>query len=164
MPAEINWVLTMIFVHYNHNMSVTSVQFAVATHLMAALGMNGGAEATTAMLAESVNAEPTFVRKSVSKLVKAGLVITTRGKNGACALARPPEEITLRDIYLASEAPTAIAVHAYPTKKTCVVSSNFKDCMAAIQCEVQHTMEQALEKITLAQLIASIQIRGCPKT
>jgi DNA-binding IscR family transcriptional regulator len=42
-----------------------------------------------------VNADPTFVRKSLSKLSKAGLVITTRGKNGASGLTRSPKRITL---------------------------------------------------------------------
>jgi DNA-binding GntR family transcriptional regulator len=45
---------------------------------MAALGFRHGEELPSAMLAESVNADPTFVRKSLSKLSKAGLIVTTR--------------------------------------------------------------------------------------
>jgi len=63
-------------------MSVKSVQFAVAAHIMAVLGFDRGAELSSATLADSVNADPTFVRKSLSKLSKAGLVVTKRGKNG----------------------------------------------------------------------------------
>ena len=76
-------------------MSVTSVQFAVAAHIMAALGYKHGEEISSATLAESVNADPTFVRKSLSKLSKAGLVVTKRGKTGASVLARSPRGITL---------------------------------------------------------------------
>src|SRR5260370_41071495 len=54
-------------------MSATSVQFTVASHLMAALGYHNGKEIASATLAASVNADPTFVRKSLSKLSKAGL-------------------------------------------------------------------------------------------
>src|SRR6266446_5434081 len=64
-------------------MSVKSVQFAVAAHIMAALGYFPGEEISSGTLAESVNADPTFVRKSLSKLSKAGLVVTKRGKSGA---------------------------------------------------------------------------------
>jgi hypothetical protein len=53
-------------------MSVKSVQFAVASHIMAALGFYNGEEVSSATLAESVNANPTFVRKSLSKLSKGG--------------------------------------------------------------------------------------------
>jgi hypothetical protein len=57
-------------------MSATSVQFTVAAHIMVALGFRHGEETSSAMLAESVNADPTFVRKSLSKLSKAGLITT----------------------------------------------------------------------------------------
>jgi DNA-binding IscR family transcriptional regulator len=54
-------------------MSLKNVQFAVAAHIMAALGYYHGEEISSATLADSVNADLTFVRKSLSKLSKAGL-------------------------------------------------------------------------------------------
>ena len=140
-------------------MAATSVQFAVATHIMAALGFRYGEEVTSKMLATSVKAEPTFIRKSLSKLAKAGLVVTKRGKNGASGLARPPAEITLRDIYLASEAPGVFGVHSYPIEAACPVSVNISECMAGIQAATQHSIEAALAEITLAKLIGDIQDR-----
>src|SRR5579862_7880078 len=107
-------------------MAATSVQFSVATHIMAALGYYYGEEVKSSKLAASVNAEPTFVRRSLSKLAKAGLVVTTRGKNGSCALSRPPKQITLRDIYRASESPNVFNVHEYPVQELCPVSPNIK--------------------------------------
>ena len=93
-------------------MSVKSVQFTVGAHIMAVLGYFHGEEISSATLAGSVNADPTFVRKSLSKLSKAGLVVTKRGKTGASALARSPLQITLLDIYRASAAPPAFAIHS----------------------------------------------------
>src|SRR5215831_761918 len=113
-------------------MSATSVQFTVAAHIMAALGYHHGKELASATLAESVNADPTFVRKSLSKLSKAGLIVTTRGKNGASTLTRSPKQITLLDIYRASEAPPAFAIHRYPVERRCPVSSNIKVCMSSV--------------------------------
>jgi len=140
-------------------MSVKSVQFAVATHIMAALGIYPGGEVRSATLAESVNANPTFVRKSLSKLSKAGLVVTTRGKSGASVLARPPKRITLLDIYHASEAPPAFAVHSYPVEKKCPVSRNLKRCMSAVLSQTQKSFEKSLAKITLADLIGQIRAK-----
>src|SRR5258705_10336783 len=110
-------------------MSVKSVQFTVAAHIMAALGFRHGEELPSAMLAESVKADPTFVRKSLSKLSKAGLIATTRGKNGASTLTRSPEQVTLLDIYRASAAPPTFAIHNYPVEKRCPITSNIKECM-----------------------------------
>ena len=138
-------------------MSVKSVQFAVATHIMVTLGYFHREEISSATLADSVNADPTFVRKSLSKLSKAGLVVTKRGKSGASVLARPPRRITLLDIYRASGAPPAFAIHSYPADKRCPVSCNLKECMAGVLSQAQHSFERSLAKITLASLIWQIR-------
>ena len=138
-------------------MSVKSVQFTVATHIMAALGYFRGEEISSGTLAESVNADPTFVRKSLSKLSKAGLVVTKRGKSGASVLARPPRQITLLDIYRASAAPPVFAIHSYPAEKQCQVSRNLKECMLGLLSQAQDGFEKSLAKITLADLVAQIR-------
>jgi Rrf2 family protein len=138
-------------------MSVTSVQFTVAAHIMAALGYRYGEEISSATLAESVNADPTFVRKSLSKLSKAGLIVTKRGKGGASALARSPRQITLLDIYRASAAPPAFAIHSYPVEKRCPVSCHLKECMSRLLSQAQNSFERSLAKTTLAHLVAQIR-------
>jgi Rrf2 family protein len=138
-------------------MSVKSVQFAVATHVMAALGYYQGKEISSAILAESVNADPTFVRKSLSKLSKAGLVVTKRGKSGASMLSRSPRQITLLDIYRASAAPPAFAIHSYPVVKRCPISCHLKECMSGLLSQAQTSFERSLAKISLADLVGQIR-------
>ena len=138
-------------------MSVTSVQFTVAAHIMAALGYKHGEEFSSGTLAESVNADPTFVRKSLSKLSKAGLVVTKRGKSGASVLARAPREITLLDIYRASAAPPTFAVHSYPVEKRCPVSCHLKESMSRLLSQAQTSFERSLAQITLADLVGQIR-------
>jgi Rrf2 family protein len=138
-------------------MSVKSVQFTVAAHIMAALGYRHGEEISSATLADSVNADPTFVRKSLSKLSKAGLVLTKRGKRGASVLARPQRQITLLDIYRASKAPPAFAIHSYPVNKRCPVSCNLKECMSGVLSQAQYSFETSLAKITVANLVGQIR-------
>lgn len=138
-------------------MSVKSVQFAVASHIMAVLGFDDGEEISSATLAESVKANPTFVRKSLSKLSKAGLVVTTRGKSGASVLGRSPKRITLLDIYRASAAPPAFAIHSYPVERKCPVSRNLKESLSGVLSEAQESFEKSLAKITLADLIDRIR-------
>jgi Rrf2 family protein len=138
-------------------MSVRSVQFTVAAHIMAALGYKHGEETSSATLAESVNADPTFVRKSLSKLSKAGLVVTKRGKSGASMLSRSPREITLLDIYRASAAPPTFAIHSYPVAKRCVVSRHLKECVSEVLSQAQSSFERSLAKVTLAHLVGQIR-------
>jgi Rrf2 family protein len=109
------------------------------------------------MLAESVNADPTFVRKSLSKLSKAGLIVTTRGKNGASRLTRFPKQITLLDIYRASAAPPTFAIHSYPVEKRCPISRNIKGCMSSVLKKAQDSFENSLAGITLADVVGEIR-------
>ena len=138
-------------------MPATSVQFTVAAHMMAALGFFYGKEISSATLAESVNADRTFVRKSLSKLSKAGLIVTTRGKNGASTLTCSPEQVTLLDIYRASEAPPTFAIHNYPVEKKCPISRNIKECMSSVLKKGQNSFENALDRITLADVVGEIR-------
>lgn len=141
-------------------MSQINVQFSVAAHVMAALAAHGGEPVRSTLLAGSVNADPSFVRRVISKLAKAGLVTTVRGKNGACALARPPSGITLLDIYRASEAPATFAVHDYPTSDGCKVSRNIKGCMESVLRKAQCDFEQSLATQSLADVVAVIRQNG----
>jgi Rrf2 family protein len=137
-------------------MSAKNVQFTVAAHLMTALAFFHGQKISSGALAESVNADPTFIRKALSKLSKAGLVTTTRGKNGASTLTRSPEQITLLDIYRASAAPPTFAIHSYPVFKKCPISSNIKGCMSSVLKKAQGNFEDTLAGITLAQVAGEI--------
>src|SRR5689334_16376314 len=90
-----------------------NTQFPIAVHLMAALGYRRGSDTTSATLAASVNTSPSFVRRVLAKLSKAGLVETATGKAGACWLARDAKGISLLDIYRAVDAPKAFSIHQY---------------------------------------------------
>jgi len=144
-------------------MSVRSLQFAVCTHVAAVLGYWYGEPMTSSRIADSINAEPSFVRRAITKLARAGLVTTTRGKTGACTLARPPEAITLLDIYRAAEAPPTAIPHAYPLQPACPVSVAIRPAMAGMLDHAQVAFEAALGQQTLAALLTEIHTaNGAP--
>lgn len=138
-------------------MSLKNLQFAVGTHVAAMLADLYGESATSTQIAASVNAEPTFVRRTIAKLAKAGLVTTTRGKSGSCTLARAPDRITLLDIYRAAQAPPAASRHAYPVQQACPISRAIQPCMAAMLGEAQAAFETALSQRTLADLLHAMR-------
>lgn len=132
-------------------------QFSIAAHLMAGLGYCTETPRTSAQLAQSVNTSPSFIRRTLAKLSKAGLIETTKGKNGYCRLAKKPSRITLLDIYLAIEAPKAFSIHHYESLKPCAVSCNIKSALEKALDQTQKAMERSLAKISLADLISDIQ-------
>ncbi|WP_075354548.1 Rrf2 family transcriptional regulator [Desulfovibrio sp. DV] len=138
-------------------MSANNTQFSIAIHLMAGLGYSSRSDLTSTELASSVNACPSFVRRILSKLSKAGLVRTSRGKSGTCLLARPADGITLLDIYESVDAPKVFAVHKYSAQSFCPVSCGFKHMIERILKKSQLSFEDTLAKITLADIIEDIK-------
>ncbi|MES2439424.1 MAG: Rrf2 family transcriptional regulator [Verrucomicrobiota bacterium] len=132
-------------------------QFSIAVHLMAGLGFCTKTDRTSAQLAGSVNTSPSFIRRTLAKLSKAGLIETSKGKNGFCRLAKNPPDISLLDIYLAVEAPKAFSIHHYEETNACQVSCNIKSVLEDALNKTQKGMEDSLAKITLCSLIADIK-------
>ena len=136
-----------------------NTQFSIAVHLMAGLAYLGGRGTTSGHLAESVNTSPSFVRRVLAKLSKAGLVETTTGKAGACWLAREAKKISLLDIYQAVDAPKAFSIHSYSEQKDCPVSCHIKAALDRALEKTQKSMEARLDEISLSEILADVKQR-----
>src|SRR5260370_201278 len=128
-PRPLNCVLGVDCYLESHDMARINNQFSVGVHLMTALGDQHGEQVTSAHLTASVRAHDSQVRSVLSKLVKAGLVVTSRGRNGFSSLSRPANKISLLEIYKAAGAPPVFSIHAYPKEKTCRTSCTHKQAM-----------------------------------
>jgi len=131
-----------------------NTQFSIAVHIMAGLAYQCGRDVSSATLALSVNTSPSFVRRVLAKLSKAGLVETATGKAGACWLARTAEAISLLDIYRAVDAPKAFAIHHYTEQKVCPVSCHIKGALEKALGKTQEALESSLAGISLAEIVA----------
>lgn len=138
-------------------MAAVNTQFAVAVHIMAVLANKDCGSCTSATMAASVNATPSFVRRILAMLVKADLVKTVRGAAGFCCLARPAEAITLLHIHAAVEPPKVFALHQYPPKEKCPTSCRMRQVMTGVLDDAQARMEESLSARTLSDLVASIR-------
>jgi Rrf2 family protein len=93
-----------------------------------------------------------FLAKILQSLVHAGLAVSHRGAHGGFALARPADEISMRDVVEAVDGPISL--------NTCVLWP--EDCRRSGDCEVHkawvRTQEQlmgVLDEVTLASLAPS---------
>ena len=120
---------------------------------MTALGDHHGDPVTSVHLTASVRAHESQVRSVLSKLVKAGLVVTSRGRNGFSSLSRPANKISLLEIYKAIEAPPVFSIHKYPKEKTCRTSCTHKEAMAELLEDTQRAIEARLNKRMLSEMV-----------
>jgi Rrf2 family protein len=134
-----------------------NTQFSIAIHLMAALACGCDRDITSATLAMSVNTSPSFVRRVLAKLSRAGLVETATGKAGKTWLARDPKRISLLDIYQAVDAPRAFAIHDYAEQKACLVSCHIKAALDKALGKTQKAMEASLRDMSLAGIVAEVK-------
>jgi DNA-binding IscR family transcriptional regulator len=75
-------------------------RFAMAIHILSLLGVEEGV--SSEYIASNININPVTVRKELSSLRKANLIITKEGKHGGSYLACSPKKITLADVYKAT--------------------------------------------------------------
>lgn len=120
---------------------------------MTVLGAHYGEELTSATLTSSVGAHEALVRKVLSRLVKAGLVQTSRGRNGYSTLARPADKINLLEIYKAVDPPPVFSIHEYPKAKKCKFSCSHKEVLKDVLEETQKDFEESLKHKTLSELV-----------
>lgn len=93
-----------------------------------------------------------FLAKIFQSLVHSGLVVSQRGAHGGFSLARPPADITVRDVIEAVDGPIAL--------NGCVLWPD--DCQRSGDCRMhdvwmlaQERMMSVLGEVTLAQLTAA---------
>jgi DNA-binding IscR family transcriptional regulator len=121
--------------------------------MMTALGDHHGEPVTSVHLTASVHAHESQVRSVLSKLVKAGLVVASRGRKGFSSLSRPANKISLLEIYKAVGAPPVFSIHEYPKEKTCRTSCTHKEAMAELLEDSQRAFETRLSQRMLSEMV-----------
>lgn len=80
---------------------MNNTRFATAIHIMTLLAESPQNWLTSEWMAGSININPVMVRKELSVLREAGLIISRQGKVGGIQLAKNADDIKISDIYLA---------------------------------------------------------------
>lgn len=136
-----------------------SSRFTIAIHMMTCMEtFKDDYKITSDFLAGSINVNPVVIRRILSQLRDAGLIVVKRGTGGA-ALAKKPEEITFLDVYRAVECieeNTLFHFHENPNPN-CPVGRNIHNILDDKLLQVQGAMERELESITLADVLRNLE-------
>ena len=104
-----------------------------ALHIMAYfIKQEGKDNLSLQLLASHMNISPTYLSKTLTQLVKAGLIQATPGVNGGYSLRKPKTEITFYDVIQAIEGSGALF--------TCEMDENHA-------CHIERVMRDAEEKM-----------------
>jgi Rrf2 family protein len=130
----------------------TEYSLIITLHL-ARRGRSGTGPMAARELADSERLPPDYVEQILLRLRRAGLVESVRGAKGGYFLARPPAEISVRDVMAASEHQTfEVNCDAHPV--------NEERCHPASTCSIrpvwyalQNRVDEFLASISLADLL-----------
>ncbi|MFI1281166.1 MULTISPECIES: Rrf2 family transcriptional regulator [unclassified Streptomyces] len=134
-----------------------SSRMTVATHALTwmALVCPGRPDhiVTSDQIASSVNTNPVVIRRVLGSLRDAGLVVSQRGQGAGWRLARAPETITLRDVYLAVEPDPLIALHAATPNQECPVARGIPPVLREAYGRAEESMKAELAAVTVADVL-----------
>lgn len=132
-------------------------RFSVSIQIMMTVAHHKDELVTSELLANALDTNPTFVRKMVARLVEGGLLNSYRGKGGGIELARKANDISLKEIYLAStNEKKLINVHNKPVLKTCDVSCCIKSVLGDLVDGIENSTQAYLSKKTLNDLMKKV--------
>lgn len=139
-------------IHRNPDREMLDYRFPTALQMVLSVAMAEqlGERSTSAILAYGLEANPSFIRKLMVPLTRDGIIVSTLGRNGSIHLGRPPEEITLRDIYLSVIEDKKLWASRPDVPARCVVSANACWYFKSISEEAEQASLAVLERHTVA--------------
>lgn len=132
---------------------LSNTHFALAVHILTSLAYAQDRVLSSATLAQTTGANPSFLRRIVGHLKEAGLVDTRLGSGGGILLAQRPSAITLRDVYRAVETDPAVPSHGYDPAGPCIIARRMDDLLHDVNRRIDGALADVLSDVTLADLV-----------
>lgn len=134
-----------------------STKFTIAIHILAAVEFfSKDQKVTSDLLSSSIGSNPVIIRNIMSDLKNAGLIATKRGPGGI-AIAKPLDQISFYDVYIAVEKknPELFNFHENPNPK-CPVGRNIHAALDFQLADAQKNFEEDLKKYKLSDVVQKI--------
>ena len=137
-----------------------NTRFAVATYALTFMSLAQERMVTSDELAASINTHPALVRRMLSMLREAGLVETQLGPGGGARLARPPEEVSLLQVYDAIRAAEDLfSVGRISPNPDCPMSAGIQSTLECMLSRPEQALRQALDRVSIRNLLSEAAAR-----
>lgn len=138
----------------------TNSKYTVAIHALLMIAYFDQKKITSEDVAKSVGCNPVIVRNVFADLRKADLLHTKSGK-GKTELLKPANQITLWDIYVATESSDVNDIFKmyYSSEAICPIGNNIKGLLNGHFEDAIEAMRKQLEKVTIASLIEELKTK-----
>src|SRR5210317_1948482 len=131
-------------------MITREIDYALRAVLYLTKQANPAEVVVTAKLAEDMDIPYRFLRKIISRLSKAGIVKSHRGKSGGVTLPRPSSEISLSNVINAIDS-SAFKVNLCTDDGDC--SRLLLCCLHGEMLKIQHILDEKLDEVRFSDLL-----------
>jgi Rrf2 family protein len=137
-----------------------NTRFAVATYALTFMSLAQPRMVTSDELAASIATHPALVRRMLSMLRAAGLVETQLGPGGGARLARPPEQISLLQVYEAIRAAEDLfSVGRISPNPDCPMSAGIQSTLECVLTSPEQALRTALDRVSIRTLLSEAAAR-----
>lgn len=131
-------------------------KFSVALHIMVMISESTEVQ-NSDTLANSVNTNPSYIRKITALLKKSGLIESTQGKSGM-SLLKSNREIELLEIYQAVHPKEVKLLNVHTdVNPECPVAQNIEAVLNPIFTDAEQQLFQSLKARTLDDVIKQMK-------
>ncbi len=131
-----------------------STRLSDAVHILVFIRQSDQSTVSSSDIAVSIQTNPSYVRQIMAQLKAAGLISSLRGQ-ATPRLGKPPEKITLLDVYKAVEKDKPLLHLDTHTNPECGVGVNIQLALADYYRQIQADAENSMKNITLQDIINS---------
>lgn len=126
-------------------------RLSLALHTLGHMASEPERVRRSADIAAHAGTNPVVVRRVLGCLRRAGLLLSEGGHAGGWRLARPPQDITLADVYLALDE-RLVAPELSQESDDCAVAQAFHDRVSKVMIEVEQALVSKLEQTTIFEI------------
>ncbi len=108
--------------------------------------------ATSDLIARMLNTNPVVVRRTMAGLRERGYVTSEKGHGGGWTLARPLDQITLRDVHEALGEPTVFAIGLADDMPACLVEQAVNAAVGEALRQAEQSLLARFGEITIGAL------------
>lgn len=114
---------------------------------------------TSAVLAKAMGTNPVVIRRTMAGLRDQGYVRSEKGHGGGWKLACDLSKVTLRDIYIALDSPSLLAIGHRTEAPGCLVEQAVNAALNQAFRDAEAQLLARLSEVTLAKLSADFHDR-----
>ncbi|WP_449388361.1 Rrf2 family transcriptional regulator [Chryseobacterium lineare] len=136
---------------------MNNTRFATAIHIMTLLAESPQEWLTSEWMAGSININPVMVRKELSVLKEAGLIISRQGKVGGSQLAKNANDIKISEIYSAVKNTEVLGKKNNNPNPACTVGKEINEHLETLFSETDQLVIRFLGNKTLREFTGNFK-------